>query len=460
MAVAVPQAEPGIDQATLFEKLGFKPHSPMQQEICESTNRFNIYCCGRRWGKTMPSGHRVTHKSFVPDSYNWIVGPTYNLGEKEFRLVYRDYEKLGLLPYCKKSYSVKQGDMRIETPWNSVIQVVSADKQDSLQGEGLSHVCMSEAASHSRVTWEQYIEPALSDLRGTADFPSTPKGYNWFHGLFMLGQGLRDEYKSWQAPSWTNTIRFPLGIKDPEIQRIREVASKVYFDQEYGAMFTSIAGAIYEEWDDRIHVSPHVYRPDWPNYQAFDYGFVNPFVCLDIQVSPSDDVFIWREYYGRYMATMQHGAALLARENPENYRIDGRWGDPRGADEAATLAMIIGYVASMDVGWKLSVEEIKRLLKAEKFHVSPDCPNTIRQMGQLHVKEQSNRAGAQELQELKGDGNIQHKVDDHCPDAVRYFVGPYFVMGANSHLADVYGEEYIGSESHEFLSLHTKVSLL
>ena len=45
--------------------------------------------------------------------------------------------------------------------------VVSADNPDSLLGEGLSHVIMSEAAKHNRATWEQYIEPALSDLRGS-----------------------------------------------------------------------------------------------------------------------------------------------------------------------------------------------------------------------------------------------------------------------------------------------------
>ena len=45
----------------------------------------------------------MTYKMFVPDSYNWIVGPTYKLGEKEFRVVWKDFEKLDLLKYCKKS---------------------------------------------------------------------------------------------------------------------------------------------------------------------------------------------------------------------------------------------------------------------------------------------------------------------------------------------------------------------
>ena len=131
------------------------------------------------------------------------------------------------------------------------------------------------------------------------------------------------------------------------------------------------------------------------------------------------------------------------------------WGDPRGADEAATLALVFGWVASEDVPWKASVEQIKRLLKAEKLTVDPSCQNLIRQMGQLHVKQVSTKATAQDLQEFVGDGNIQHKVDDHATDALRYFIGPYLVLGANSHLSDIYGERYIGSESHDFVTLNT-----
>ena len=282
MAKAAPLAEPGINLKSLFKKLEFEPHSLAQWDYCSSTARFNTPCCGRRWGKSQAAGHRMTHKSFIPDSYNWIVGPTYKLGEKEFRVVYSDYRKLNLLKYCRASYSVQQGNMRIETPWHSIIEVVSADRQDSLLGEGLSHVIMSEAAKHSRQTWEQFIEPALSDLMGTADFPSTPQGFNWYHGQFELGQQTgQDTYKSWHLPTWTNPIRYPGGYENAEIQRIKAKVSKLWFDQEYGALFTAMAGSIYEEFDRNIHASRHLeFQPSWPNFLAFDYGFANPFVCL------------------------------------------------------------------------------------------------------------------------------------------------------------------------------------
>jgi hypothetical protein len=375
-------------------------------------------------------------------------------------VVFRDYEELGLLKYCKKSYDVKQGNMRIETPWKSVVEVVSAEKPASLLGEGLSHAVMAEAAQHSRITWEQYVEPALSDLLGTADFPSTPKGFNWYHGLWLLGQQAtktatyHPDYRSWQLPSWTNPIRYPGGLDNAEIQRIRSVSSKTWFDQEYGASFTAISGSIYSEFDDKIHVQHCLFNPKLPNYLAFDYGYVNPFVALDIQVGPGDAAYVWREYYGRYLSTHEHAKALKERENPPGYRVDAMWGDPRGADEAATLALTLGFVGSFDVPWKHAVEQIKRMLKAGQLFVDPSCLNLIRELPQLHVKPPA-RQSQRDIDEQAGDGNIQHKVDDHCCDALRYFIGPHFVAGAGSHLTDIYGEAYSGSESQDVFTTLT-----
>jgi hypothetical protein len=407
----------------------------------------------------------MTWKMFAEDTYNWIVGPTYTLGEKEFRVVYNDFQQLGLLKYCKKSYNKKQGQMSIKTPWDSVLEVVSAEKQDSLLGEGLSHAIMSEAARHSHNTWEQYIEPALSDLLGTCDFPTTPKGYNWYHGLWEVGANkVHPDYISWQFPSWTNPIRYPGGLENPEIQRIKQRVSETYFQQEYAASFTTYTGAIYEEWDQEVHVQPCIYNPALANYLAFDYGFTNPFVCLDIQVSPDDTVYVWREYYERFKPTYEHGQALASRENPSDYRVDAMWGDPRGADEAATLALLLGIVGSFDVSWKLSVEQIKRMLKARppQIYVDPSCVNFIREMSQLHAKPIATNA-KQDLNEQAGDGNIQHKVNDHSPDAFRYFIGPHFVAGANATMEDYYGNEYNGSESQmvydSLMGTHTEVKL-
>lgn len=198
----------------VYEKLGYKPHSPKQAEIIASSARYKVLACGRRYGKTYFGGNELTVAMIDPTDpgYYWIVPPTYPLGEKEFRVVYDNLvRKLGFGSKIKKQYNVLQGNMRIEMPWGSVLEVKTAERQEGLLGEGLSGVVLAEAARLTRDTWEQYVRPSLSDRHGWAIFSSTPKGYNWFQGLWMLGQVDDNNYASWRLPSWENPVVYPLG---------------------------------------------------------------------------------------------------------------------------------------------------------------------------------------------------------------------------------------------------------
>lgn len=449
-------AEPGINKYTLFDKIGYVPH-PGQQLVHDSESRYKIPCCGRRWGKSQVAGHEFTANMFVPDTRWWIVGPTYALAEKEFRVVFDDiFRKLGksyhsLISRCKKSYNVKQGDMRIEMPWNTILEAKSAEKQDSLVGEGLDGLILSEAALHRQDTWEMYLEPALIDKDGIAIFPSTPRGYNWYYGLYQLGQQI-EGYESWRFPSWENTYLFPEGRIDPRIKKIEEVVSEYHFLQEYAAEFTAFEGKIYNEFDQRIHIKDIKYNPLWRNYMAFDFGFAAPFVCLDIMVDPADNVYVWREYQVRYKSTYEHGLALRARPSPQGYHVDGRVGDPRGADEQATLAMLLGGIVARPVPWIQGIESVKRWLKLAgdgkpKLFIDKSCVELIRQMEQLRTPNEKENKNAKEG---------QHDYDDHGPDALRYFFSEFFVLGLGSSLSDVYSKRQVGANS--FFTYHSEMT--
>lgn len=444
-----------ISKSILFDKIGYKPHSEEQWAAHNSQARFRIPTCGRRWGKSTFASRELLHAMFIPESHYWIVGPNYALAEKEFRIVYRDLmQKLGMegLRGVKRSYNVKQGDMRIELPWNTVLEAKSADRPDGLVGEGLDGVIVAESALHPSQIWQMYLEPALSDKRGWAIFPSTPRGYNWYQGLWMMGQDseFRD-YESWRFPSWTNKVSFPLGYNDPEIQRIKATVSKAHFLQEYAAEFTAFEGQIYEEFDPAFHVTDIEYNPAWTNIRTFDFGFRDPTVCLDVMVDPMDNAYIWREYQVRGMNTWEHGQAIRARPNPDGYHVDMQFADPRGTDEISTLSMLLGNIYAPDVPWIQGIEAVQRLIKIQpdgstKFQIDRSCVETIRQFEQLRHKT------VKEGHNVRTEG--QHDYDDHGPDCFRYFAGPYYVLGANSHLSDVYGTSKQSTEGSTFFKLH------
>src|SRR6266496_5558089 len=92
------------------------------------------------------------------------------------------------------------------------------------------------------------------------------------------------------------------------------------------------------------------YNPALESWWALDFGYTDPFVCLDITIDTSDRVYVWREYVVRFRSTHEHGLLLKSRPNPDGFHVDGIAADPRGADEIATLAVIIGSIVANPVG--------------------------------------------------------------------------------------------------------------
>jgi hypothetical protein len=303
-----------------------------------------------------------------------------------------------------------------------------------------------------------FIEPALSDKRGSADFPSTPRGFNWYKGLWDIGQ-LPDpgfeEYESWRYPTWTNTAIFPGGYDDPEIVRIRANVSEVSWQQEYGAEFTAFEGKIYADFDENVHVKPIEYNPAWKNFWVFDFGFSDPFVCLDIMVDPEDRMYIWREYQVSGKSTTDHGFVLQNRQNPNGFHINAMFADPRGADAIATLQMMLGTISAHPVGWEQGIEAIRRQMKIRTdgkpgFYIDPSCIHSIRQFKNLRAKESREGHNAKPG---------QHDYDDHGPDAARYFASEYYVLGAGQSLASIYDADKRRSDAYTFFRQTTGVTL-
>lgn len=434
-------ANPNFSREAIWEQMEYEPHAG-QMLIHDSDARFKVATCGRRWGKSTSAVMDIVPDLLVENQLWWFVGPTYELGEREFRVLWDAIHKTPIVRMrgFKSAFNTKQGNMIIQFPWNTQVKVVSAEKPKSLQGIGLNGAIMCEAGEHEKFTWEKYIRPALSDKRGRALFPSTPKGFNYFYEFFMRGQDPQyPQWESWQFPTWTNTKVFS-GRDDEEIIEAERSLSTMMFEQEYGAQFTAFEGRIYDEFIENVHVKDIAYNPNWRNFWSFDFGFSNPFVCLDIMVDPSDNVYVWREHYKRFQATMEHGRELRNRPNPAGFHVDAMFGDPSGADEIATLAIVLGAVWGRKVGWKEGVEAIKARLKVQpnglpKLFIDRGCTNLIREMQTLRMASPT-RQGAE-----KNPREIQHQYDDHCCDALRYFASEFFVLGAGSSLLNAYKYE-------------------
>lgn len=449
-----------IDRNALYEKVGYVPHRE-QLLYHNSRARFRIPVCGRRFGKSTMAGNDMIPKLFMPDKMYWIVGPTYDLGEKEFRVIWNALIlklQMGKDKRIKKAYNKKQGNMFIQFPWNTRIEVRSADHPENLVGEALDWVILSEAAKHKLETWERFIRPALSDKRGGADFPTTPEGFNWLHDIWQLGQNPDyEDFISWKFPSWANTVVYPDGRDDREIRLIEATSTPEWFAQEYGADFASFVGKILPEWDETMHVQQVKFRPDWPNYIAFDWGYTNPLAAIEFQVSPRDEIFIWREHYKSFMTLPDHIAFLKNRPQPEGYHLDLAFGDPADPEAAATVSRnLVPCIADpkvkSDYTWRDGIDLMRGFMKLipqetnsgslivvdefgtpapdrARYFVDHSCVNTIKEHNNYRSKEPIKGQNVPELGQ---------KMNDHAIDAIRYGLVYLFKLGAHGKLSDIY----------------------
>lgn len=445
---------------TYFRHIKYKPHG-RQQLYHESKARFRLANCGRRFGKSTMAGKDLQPRLFQPKKIFWIVGPTYDLGEKEFRVVWDDLivgQQLGRDSRVKKAYNKKQGHMYIEFPWQTRLEVRSADHPENLVGEALDHVIMSEAAKHKEETWERFIRPALADKRGSADFPTTPEGFNWLYTQWMFGQNPdMPDYESWRFPSWDNSAVYPGGYDDPEIKLLLQTMRPEQFLQEIAADFSSFVGKIYPEWDITKHVGKVEFNPAWPNYIAFDWGYTNPLAAIEFQVTPWDEIRVWREHYKAYTTLREHIRILKDREQPEGYHLDMAFGD--AADPEAAVEVSINYVGCWALpeakeNWRDGVDLVASFLKDRDTGLVADeygTPLTTTGM----VVDHSCKNTIHEFNNYKSNAPVKgrnvpefgNKVEDHALDALRYGLMHVFKLGAHHHLSEVYQGESGGSGS-------------
>lgn len=449
-----------LDRASYYQKVGYEPH---QEQLLyhNSKARFRIPVCGRRFGKSTMAGHDLEPKLFLPKRMYWIIGPTYDLAEKEFRVIWDSLivkMQMGKDKRFKRAYNKKQGNMFIEFPWGTRLECRSADHPENLVGEALDWAIMSEAAKHKVETWERFIRPALADKRGGADFPTTPEGFNWLHKMWQLGNNPDfPDFASWSFPSWANTVIYPGGRDDPEILLLERTTTPEWFAQEIGADFASFVGKILPEWDEKTHVQRVPFDPSLPNYMFFDFGYTNPLAAVEIQIGHNDEIRIWREHYKSFTTIPDHIDMLKNRNHPEGYHLDLAFGDPADPEAAATITRnfvpcIVMPEVKADYTWADGINLMRQFMKpipqatrggsivvVDEFGTpAPDKPRYVVDYSCTNVIREHNNYRSKEPIKGQNVPEFGVKMDDHTLDAIRYGLLYIFKLGAISSLADIY----------------------
>lgn len=237
-----------------------EPHEA-QRQVLEQAKRFNVLCCGRRWGKSALAVNLLSEPALdgFPTGY---FAPTYKLLEGTFAQCITV-----LNPVIKR----KHENQKIELITGGSIEFWSLENPFAGRSRKYKRVVPDEVAFAKDFwqRWTEAIRPTLTDLKGDAWFMSTPKGKNDFFKLYMRGKTGEDNWMSWQMSTYTNPY-----IDPDELEDAKHDLPELAFSQEYLAEFNDNAANPFG--------IPYIAQCTFPLS-------VNPPVCFGIDLAKSHD---------------------------------------------------------------------------------------------------------------------------------------------------------------------------
>ena len=209
------------------------PLHASQRIIAKHPARFKVACCGRRWGKNVVGVVLCVRKA-AKGGRVWWVAPSYSLALEGWAYLIRIARQF---PGAR----ILTSRLKVVFAGGGSIEIKTADNPDNLRGAGLDLAVLDEAASMKPEVWDLIIRPALADHQGEALFISTPQHYNWFFDLYQRAEAdTTGTWAAWQHPTWDNPF-----IPAAEIEAAQRDMAPEDFDQEFGASFTAVGGAIF-----------------------------------------------------------------------------------------------------------------------------------------------------------------------------------------------------------------------
>lgn len=249
-----------------------RPHAA-QRLVVESSARFIVVDCGRRFGKT--KGIRIKRlKPLLEGKPGAYFAPTYKMLTDYWR------ETKAILQPVTKHISAQEH--RIELITGGSLSMWSLDNPDAARGRKYAFADIDEAAMvrDLETAWNAVIRPTLTDYEGEAGFWSTPKGLNYFHTLFSRGQDSAfTDWQSFHFPTSANPF-----IKQTEIDAAQNELPADVFKQEYLAEFLQGEGAVFRNITPNL-TSETTTPKDHSGHilvAGGDWGQVNDFTCISI----------------------------------------------------------------------------------------------------------------------------------------------------------------------------------
>lgn len=287
---------------------------PAQQTIEHDAQRFNVICCGRRFGKDVLGIDRLIRAALTKQPVAWFA-PTYRMLADNWRVVRR-----ALLDQAER---INEQEKRIDLRGGGSIDMWSLDHFDAARGRKYARIVINEAAlvRGLQEAWEMVLRPTLADLAGDAYFLSTPKGLNYFYTLWSQAETSKD----WARFHFTTSDNPYIDQAEIEAMRLM-LPDRVYRQEilaefvEDGSYFQGVAAAAVIERPDQP-----IQHPKHTLVMGVDWAKSNDFTVITVACRECNRVVDWARFNqidyhiqrGRLieLANKWHVTSILAESN-------------------------------------------------------------------------------------------------------------------------------------------------
>ena len=247
--------------------VNFPPLREHQRLLYDARQRFNVWVCHRRMGKTVLALYLLIADAYAnpkPRPRYGYLAPLYRQG----KVIAWDLLKhlTRQLPGTK----LNEAELRADLTGDRRIQIFGADNPDALRGQYLDGAVFDEYAQMRPRVWPEVVRPALADREGWATFIGTPMGKNHFYDLY---QGAAE-------PGWHRAL---YTVEDTQVLPAHELASAraamapEQYAQEFECSFESaLIGSYYGSYIETAREENRLTRVPWepslPVHTAWDIG--------------------------------------------------------------------------------------------------------------------------------------------------------------------------------------------
>ena len=408
------------------------PLHDAQKEAWRSERRFVAIFAGNQSGKTVlgPWWLLREMQRRGPGDYG-VIGPDHPMLrnrarpelEKAFRGLYRSSGDELIL--------TEPGEVAIwGSPQNVQTRILfrHAQSPDAIEAMVLKGLWVDEPGQIDDSVWRA-IQPRIMANKARVLLTSRPMMFNWYVREFW--HGVLDEVtleRLLTAPEDRETVNYPTSSNpnhDPEhLESERLLLTDAEYRMRYLGIPTRPAGAVYDCFDERVHVyrETMVIPDEWPKYIGLDFGPDNTAAVIiagerkQLQNGKWGDMtgrfFLYREYHDGQKTAEEH-VQDIAPGNPGKYHAVGgtKTGEQgwRGYYTSAGLAVHEPKERLVEVG----IQYVYRLFKTGRLFISKDCPKAINDI----------KTYAYELDDAgnsTGKLNPATKAKFHLADALRY----------------------------------------